>query len=98
MSVQALSLRLLRELLKNPSVHPSMSPFTSSLTTSIIKAYGSTELNISQLAEDLFGMIAGTLPAQTMVELLGPMVAHETESTLLAAIKLLTKVPPGSPH
>ena len=97
--MQSFSLRLLRELLKNPSVHPTAVPFTSSFTTAIIKAYGSSELNISQLAEDLFGMLASSLPAQTMVELLGPMVAHETEANLLAAIKLLTKVCTlSSPH
>ena len=91
-SIQAHTLRLLRELLKNPLVHSSMAPFTASLTTAIIKAYSSSELNISQLAEDLFGVISSSLPSQTMVEQLGPLVAHETEATLLASIKLLTKV------
>ena len=91
-AIQAIVLRLFRELLKNPSVHPIAAPFTASLTNTVIMSYSSSELNISQLAEDLFGLLASSLPSQTMVEQLGPFVAHKSETTLLAAIKLLTKV------
>ena len=91
-TLQALALRVLRELLKNPSTHPDAAPFTSSLTNAVIKAYSSSDLNISQLAEDLFGVLASALPAQTMVEILTPLVSNESDNTLLAAIKLLTKV------
>ena len=52
----------------------------------------SSILQVSQAAEDLFTLLAPSIPSESGVELLAPMALKEKHPMLLGIIKLLTKV------
>lgn len=89
-AVKILVLRILREMLKTEQAR--LRDYAELTTMKVLKAFTDEESTVSQAAEDVFPLLAPSLPSDSALDLLAPMAITEKHPMLLGIIKLLTKV------
>lgn len=89
-SVRMMGLRVLREMLKSNG--DKLKDYAELTTMKVLHGFADTDSLVSQAAEDVFDLLAPSLPFESAICLLSPMVAQEKYPMLLGTIKLLTKV------
>lgn len=89
-AVKILVLRVIREMLKTEQSR--LKDYAELTTMKVLKAFTDEESTVSQAAEDVFPLLAPSLPSESAVGLLAPMAVTEKYPMLLGIIKLLTKV------
>ncbi len=88
--MRMMGLRVLREMLKSNGY--KLKDYAELTTMKVLNGFADPDSLVSQAAEDVFDLLAPSLPFESAISLLSPMVAQEKYPMLLGTIKLLTKV------
>jgi len=88
--VRDLSLRLLREMLKNQTLY--FEDCIGDVIKALLERHSETDRAVLRAAEETLNVLSNVIMPTTCVVILEPIVLNDSGSVLLAAIKLLTKV------
>lgn len=88
--IRDLSLRVLREMLKNQ--YQLFGDSINTVVRELLKRHDESDREVLRSAEETLSVVANCTPPVKCVQILEPIVLLEDGQVLLAAIKLLTKV------